>query len=191
MASSPSIDVGPFRASYHRALVDEAFLACLDAFLQEILSPQVDHPIAKTAGSLTACFDEERYCGPNSAIRNLFRLKLTFHGPTEESTIETDLEFDPNTRSFSARPGNSLYVWTPARQRVLLERKARIQATVKCILDEDPGEVACPLCRAPLAVVNNQHLFDARCPSGCFNYNFHKDDDGNLLHGHFFMGEPN
>jgi hypothetical protein len=190
MAPRPSIHVDPFRASYHRALVDEEFLGRLDAFLQETLSPQVDHPIAKTTGSLTACFDEDRYCGPNSAIRNLFRLKLTFHGPTEESTIETDVEFDRQTQTFSARPGHSLYVWTPTRRRDLQERKARIQATVKRILDQDPGEVACPLCRAPLAVVNNQRLFDARCPSGCFNYNFHKDEDGNLLHGHFFMGGP-
>jgi hypothetical protein len=182
--------LGPFETQYHRELADGEFCDVVERFIRSRLASQVDHPIEAVVGSLTACFDEDRYCGPNSAVRNVFRLELTFRGEGEESTIRTDLNYDDRSSEFSPRRGSSLYVWTPTRRRVRAEHQNMIKSVVKDVLDGGQSTVLCPICGTELHVIDCDGFFDLFCPSRCFKYNFHRDEDGNPTHGHFFMSDP-
>jgi len=189
--SSPfdAIVYGPFSAEYHRVLVNDTFKGALREFLASKLVPQLDHAFTDATGTLTACFDEDRFCGPNSLVRDCFRLEFQFRGPDGESRIKTEIVYNRDGQ-FSARRGHSLYLWTPSRQRKRQLEKEAIQKTVDGILDNAIQRPSCPLCSAELQVINVPTLFDVVCPSGCFNYNFHRDEKGRPLHGHFFMGSP-
>lgn len=187
MALTSSIRIGPFTSAYHRALVDSAFIEQFQTFVEQRLISQLDHPLIETTGSISACFDDDRFCGPISAIRNLFHVELTFQGPSEASVIQTDLNFDPSSGVFSGRHGKSLYVWTPRRQQRRDEDRQKIKAVIAAIQEGgDDDKYVCPLCQSQLVTVNTGQILDVRCPSRCFKYNFHKDKRGKPLHGHFF-----
>ena len=189
--SSPfdSIVYGPFNAEYHRVVVDDAFKRALREFLASKLLPQLDHAFADTRGTLAACFDEDRYCGPNSLVRDCFKLDFHFRGPDGESSIKTEIIRNRDGQ-FAARRGRSLYLWTPLRQRKRQSDQGAIQETVGAILDNAVENPSCPLCSAELQVINGPALFDVLCPNRCFKYNFHRDEKGEPLHGHFFMDDP-
>jgi hypothetical protein len=188
--SSPfdAIVYGPFNAEYHRALVNDSFKRALREALTAKLLPQLDHDFTDATGTLAACFDEDRFCGPNSLVRDCFRLEFQFRGPDGESRIKTEITY--NRGEFSARRGHSLYLWTPSRQRKRQLKEEAIQRTVGAILDNALDRPSCPLCSAELHVINAPALFDVVCPNRCFKYNFHRDEKGRPLHGHFFMGSP-
>src|SRR5262245_52312403 len=116
--SSPfdAIVYGPFNAEYHRAAVNGAFKRALRELLESKLLPQLDHDFIDASGTLTACFDEDRFCGPNSLVRDRFRLEFQFFGADGESRIKTEITYNGHGR-FSVRRGHSFYLWTPSRQR--------------------------------------------------------------------------
>ncbi len=185
-----SIVYGPFITEYHRKLVDDAFKRTFVGFLDRNLLPQVDHEFASASGALTAAYNEDRYCGPNSLVRDCFRFQFTFNGSKGHSRIKTELEYSSKDRQFEVRRGRSLYLWTPQRQRKRQSEQEAIQQIVNGILDGSDNQSLCPLCHAKLMVVNNSWLFDVVCPNRCFKYNFHKNQDGQPLHGHFFIDDP-
>jgi hypothetical protein len=180
---------GPFNAEYHRAVVDDTFKKELREFLASKLLPQLDHVFTDARGTLTACFDEDRYCGPNSLVRDCFRLELQFRGPDGESQIKTEIIRNRDGQ-FSARRGHSLYLWTPSRQRKCQSVQEAIQTTVDAILDNAVQRSMSPLCSAELRVMNAISLFDVFCPNRCFKYSFHRDENGRFAHGHFMMATP-
>ena len=184
--SSPfdAIVYGPFDADYHRATVQDSFKRALSDFLASKLLPQLDHAFTDAAGTLTACFGEDRFCGPNSLVRDCFRLELQFRGPDGESRIKTEITRDRDGQ-FSARRGHSLHLWTPSRQRKRQLEQEAIHKTVRAILDNAVEKPFCPLCAAVLQVINAPALFDVVCPNRCFKYNFHRDENGKPLHGTF------
>jgi len=184
-----AIVYGPFNAEYHRLAVNDTFKRALSEFLALTLLPQLDHTFTDATGALTACFDEDRFCGPNSLVRDCFRLEIQFRGPDGESSIKTEIAYGRD-RQFTARPGHSLYLWTPFRQRKRQMQQKAVQSTVDAILDKAIGRPLCPLCSAALQAIDSPALFDVVCPNGCFNYHFHRDEEGSLLHGHFFMASP-
>lgn len=189
--SSPfdAIVCGPFKAEYHRVIVNDTFKRALREFLALKLLPQLDHAFTDGRGTLTACFDEDRFCGPNSLVRDCFKLEFHFRGPDGESRIKTEITHNRDGQ-FSARRGHSLYLWTPSRQRKRQSEQEAIQKTVGAILDNAVERPSCPVCSAELQVINAPALFDVLCPNRCFKYNFHRDEEGKPLHGHFFMGSP-
>jgi hypothetical protein len=192
--SSPfdAIVYGPFKAEYHRVLVDDSFKRALSEFLASKLLPQLDHAFTDATGTLSACFDEDRFCGPNSLVRDCFRLEFAFRGADGESRIKTEVVYNLGGL-FAVRRGRrgySLYLWTPSRQRKRQSEQEAIQRTVRAILDHVNDHPSCPLCSAALKVVDAPALFDVVCPNRCFNYNFHRDEKGEPLHGHFFMCDP-
>ena len=67
-----TIAYGPFATTYHNDLVDERFKANLQRYLRAELLPQASIAFAETDGRLTAAFNDQKYCGPHSAIRNIF-----------------------------------------------------------------------------------------------------------------------
>jgi hypothetical protein len=183
------IEIGPFTASYHRALVNDVFISSLASFLDDALLSQCDMTPDEAEGSLVAVFDAERYCGENSLVRDLFTLDLRLFADDGVSEIKADIVYDPQSRNFAARPGHNrrFYLWTPRRKEIREDHLAAIQRIVDDVLAGRTVVACCPFCSGAIDVVNDRSLFDVRClGKRCFEYNYHKDDRGRLLHGHFF-----
>jgi len=187
------IQFGPFSTQYHSALVDLKFKTALSAFLDRGLLTQLDEPADDAAGTLVATFDNDRYCGPNSLVRNLFTLELTLFGPDGTSDLKSDIEFDANTKSFSARTGHGhhFYLWTPSRKQDREAEMGLIQRLVDDFQRDHGVGIKCPICNGHVSAIDDPAIFDVRCTEQrCFQYNYHKDDTGRLAHGHFFTKHP-
>jgi hypothetical protein len=184
---------GPFSAAYHRALANDEFKATLQDFLERELLPQLDEPILEADGTLAATFDCDRYCGPNSLVRDIFTLDVVLVGDGGRSDLKSDIVFNASDGSFSPRTGHGhhFYVWTPTRRRNRERELEAIQRVVDDIQHGRESNPECPICAGSLAAVNNADIFDVRCTDNrCFQYNYHKDENGRLAHGHFFAKHP-
>jgi len=186
-----TIEFGPFKSTYHNGAVDTDFREALSDYLAAQLLPQVDEPFDTTFGRLLAAYDDQKYCGPNSAVRDIYSLEFEFRRSSGADTIKVDLAFSSKHRSFSARyRGKPLYLWTALRKEGQIRRTNGIKEVCDRILRGEAPTARCPCCGAALHVVNTSDLFDVSCPERCFNYNFHRDPEtGTFLHGHFFC-EP-
>jgi hypothetical protein len=76
-----TIEFGPFKSDYHKAAVDTDFRDLLNDYLVGQLLPQVDEPFENTVGRLVATYDDQKYCGPNSAVRDFYTLDFEFQRP--------------------------------------------------------------------------------------------------------------
>ncbi len=187
-----NIKVGPFAAKYHQSSVDESFLESLHSYLVQELIPQVSIKYDTVDGRLTACYDNDRNCGPNSAVKNLYRLEVAFHEKSFSEEIKTDLRYKHESRKFEERNSQPLYLWTIERKQKNAEDRKSIEELCQAIQKNTVVDENCPLCGSMLSITNNDNLFDVRCPNGCFNYNYHREPTTReFLHGHFFMKEPN
>jgi hypothetical protein len=187
-----NIKVGPFAAKYHQSSVDESFLVSLHSYLAQELIPQVSIKFDAVDGRLTACYDNDRNCGPNSAVKNLYRLEVAFHEKGASEEIKTDLRYKPESGIFEERNSKPLYLWTVDRKQKYAEARKSIEEACQAIQKNNAVDVNCPLCSSMLSITNNDNLFDVRCPNGCFNYNYHREPKTReILHGHFFMKELN
>lgn len=192
MTALEALEFGPFTTAYHQRLVTDTFKDSVRHFIAENLIPQVDHDIVEIDGSFLPRATEDRNCGPHSAVRNCFFLEIRFfgHANSDYSLIKTQLWYRPTTERFQVATGSSLYVWTPRRRRERELEKESIQILVDSILKHEATAPCCPICGSSLSVVNTAYDFNAVCPGRCFRYNFHKDEQGHLTHGHFIMREP-
>lgn len=192
MTSLDGLKFGPFTTAYHRQLVTDGFKTSACQFVTSNILPQVDHDIVELDGTLAPRATDDRNCGPNSAIRNCFYLDIRFFGDAEQdySELKSQLWYRPAQSVFQVSNGSSLYVWTPARRAERVTQKAAIQRMVDSVLRNEPMTPFCPVCFSNVSVVNTTDHFNAACPNQCFRYNFHKDEKGRLLHGHFNMREP-
>jgi len=183
-----TIEFGPFKSNYHKAAVDAGFREALNDYLVAQLLPQVDEPFDSTVGRLLATYDDQKYCGPNSAVRDFYSLDLEFRRPSGADAIKADLAYSSAQRSFSPRyQGNPLYLWTASRKEAQTRRTNSIKLVCDRILCGEVATAQCPCCGAELQTINSPGLFDVSCPARCFNYNFHRDPQtGAFQHGHFF-----
>lgn len=187
------LQIGPFSTAYHRALVSDKFTTALERFLQLKLAPQLNEAIHNTNGTVKATFDHKRFCGPSSLIRNIFTLELHLTSDTGPSELKADVIFDPEELSFATRKGHDFffYLWTPQRKRQREEENARIQRFVSDIKRNRTAPMMCPICGGPVRHLDRDDLFDVACTDNrCFKYNYHKDENGRLAHGHFFRRHP-
>jgi hypothetical protein len=185
-----SIEFGPFKSTYHSEAVGDDFKQSLSAFLENELLPQVNQPYDSTTGVLTADYDDQKYCGPRSAVRDIYRLKFSFCRNSGDDTIETELVFDPKERTSSARHRRPLFLWTVARKERKKREREAIEDVCKRIAKREQNTGSCPLCSASLQIIDSPDLFDVRCPERCFNYNFHRNPTtGAFLHGHFYTSD--
>jgi hypothetical protein len=187
------IQFGHFSASYHRQLVNATFKEQLERFLQRALLPQLDSPLREMDGTLTATFDKEENCGPNSLVRDIFTLDCIAVCDDGTSDLKSDIVYIPTSGTFTPRTGRDryFYVWTPARKRRREHELAAIQRVVDDIMRGERSGLACPICGGIITAINDADIFDARCTrQRCFVYNFHKDERGRLAHGHFLTKHP-
>ena len=193
MRLTDHVRFGPFKTPYHRDLVDADFVHTFEQFLFANLMPQFDSPLRELDGSLTAAFDNEKNCGPNSLVRDIFSFECIAICDDGKSELKSDVVFDATGRTFTPRHGfdRYFYVWTPNRKRQRELELLQIQSVVDDIMRGNLTGLACPICRGNISAVNNTDIFDARClRHRCFVYNYHKDERGRLAHGHFFTTHP-
>lgn len=187
------LQFGPFSTQYHAGLVNDKFKAALSGFLESALFSQLDEPASDADGTVTATFNNERYCGPNSLVRNVFTLEVSLYGCDGKSDLKSDIEFHPDTLAFSPRAGhgNNFYLWTPKRKKNRENELGIIQRLVDDFQRTQKVGLSCPICKGTVTGVDDPSIFDIRCiDNRCFVYNFHKYEDGRLAHGHFFTCHP-
>jgi hypothetical protein len=187
------IQFGPYSTQYHSAIVTNQFKLSLSTFLNTNLLNQLDEPACDANGKLTSTFTSDRYCGPNSLVRNLFSLEIELFGADGKSDLKADIEFHPETQTFSPRSGygHHFYLWTPSRKRNRDFELKMIRVVVEDFRRTHDKELRCPICHGTLTGVDDSLTFDLRCTDHrCFVYNYHKDEDGRLAHGHFFTKHP-
>lgn len=182
-----TIEFGPFKSDYHKAAVDTDFRDLLNDYLVGQLLPQVDEPFENTVGRLIATYDDQKYCGPNSAVRDFYTLDFEFQRPSGSDSIKADLAFSREQRLFAQRyRGTPFYLWTASRKTAQTRLTNEIKLVCDRILSGKIVQAPCPCCGVELQIINTPGLFDVSCPSRCFNYNFHRDaKTGTFQHGHF------
>jgi|EBPBio282013_DNA_FD.fasta_scaffold53342_1 hypothetical protein len=172
--------VGPFRSTYHNEPVNDRFKADLDRYLRHELLPQVQTTYTKTEGVLAAAFDEDRFCGPHSAIRNIFNFEFRFLAGSESEHVKAQLIYAPSDGTFSVRYSKPLILWTTERKRRQLEARQKIEVICQEILCGSRKDADCPICGASVRVIDGDALFDVSCPIADL---FHC-----LAHGEYAVG---
>jgi hypothetical protein len=185
---SDTIKFGPFSTAYHRLAVNDEFREALDRYLSAELLPQVEEPFESTHGSLTALVADDRFCGPNSLVKDIYKLEFEFKRPGSSDNLTAEIRRSPKTGEFQPRYKHSrLFLWTAKRKA----ENAIFEGIVGRIQSGETGNWPCPRCGSPLKLVDSPSMFDLSCPRACFCYNFHRDPaSGELRSGHFFAGPP-
>jgi hypothetical protein len=187
-----TIRFGSFSTEYHRSAVDTEFKESLSRFLASEVLPQVDEPFDTTDGELTTEYDEERYCGPNSAVRDAYRLRFRFIRSDGADELDAHIYRD-KSGDFRARyKGAPLRLRTKLSEQVQREINKQVQEIVGRIRAGEAGAWSCPHCGSELALIDSPAIFDLTCPKKrCFTVNYHRDPEtGEFMHGHYFS-RPN
>lgn len=166
------VEVGPFRAAYHRAIAGPAFRDALGACLARMIMPQLTHPPLAIAGKLVNEHDEDRHTGLHSAVRHQYTLHLELHQRDGRETLTHVVRYEAGAFTPSTR--TPVVLWTVARQtayqrplevaRSVLHR-AQIRARRGGTFDERGP--ACPTCSSPLIVHMSLERAYVVCPLRC------------------------
>src|ERR1700742_856967 len=95
-----TIQFGPFLTSYHQKAVDVQFRELLGAYLEKELLPQVEEPFDSTTGNLTAKIDDDKHCGPNSLVKDTYKLEFSFLRVGSSDDIKVQIRRNPRTGQF-------------------------------------------------------------------------------------------
>jgi hypothetical protein len=178
--------------SYHRGMIDNGLLSRLESFIMADLSSQLPVPADDIHGTIMPCYDEERYCGPNSAVKDIYRLELCFQAGSEIlGTFKDEISYNTASQTFAPRRRHRrLLVATQARKEVRRALGEAVDTLCQRISKEHLVGAACPKCSTALNIIDSPALFDVTCPQGCFTYEFHRDPgSGEFQHGHVFFGQ--
>jgi len=187
-----TIQFGPFSTEYHRRAVNEQFRESLDAYLSKELLPQVEEPFDSTAGTLKAEVNEDRFCGPHSFVKDLYRLEFAFIRARSSDELHAQIRWNAKIGSFQPRYKHQpLFLWTTKRKtenQAFHQLAARLAGQTG---QEHAESSACPRCGSTLRLTDSPSLFDLSCPRGCFCYGFHRDPATcEFRSGHFMSGPP-
>jgi hypothetical protein len=184
-----TIEFGPFETSYHREVVDERFREALSSYLERELLPQVSEPYETTKGILKAAFNDEKYCGPNSAVRDRYKLEFQFLRGGESDDIKLEIYRDPKPGTFRPRHVHSpIVLWTKEKKDAQRAFRESINSIVARIDKGEKSQWMCPRCSAVLRLVDEDYLFNLDCPNKCFVVNWHRDPKTReFMHGHVYL----
>lgn len=179
-----SIQYGPFSTSYHRSVVTDAFREALSIFLEEAVLAQVDEPFDATEGRLTAVVNDEKHCGPNSLVKDIYKLEFAFIRDGSSDCLRDEFRFDRKSNSFVRRwKHRPVIVWTQRRR----EREKALLPTVKEMLARlarhEPGRWICPRCDAELTVIDTGESIRLSCPIDCFKASHHRKPQARMVMG--------
>ena len=182
-----AIRYGPFAAKYHQQAADEIFAQALREFLERDLLPQVVDPFESTKGRLSSQYDEDRFCGPNSAVKDVYLLEFSFVRAGSSDDVRGEVCNLPAQRKFQLRnPKLPLVLWTKHRRDSEAEFRRKIDAIAAEVRSGSTVGL-CPRCASSLLIINSPAKFHISCIKHCFDYDYHRDPaTGEFLHGHFF-----
>ena len=166
-----NITYGPFHTAYHLAACGPDFREQLSELLEEQLIPQLEEPYTTAAGTLTAKFNEEKYCGPNSAVKNRYELDFCFSGLSGNSEVKASLLHDPASGRFA--PWNRKYpvlLVTPRLKAIRTVFENEISRNLRKYWKAKRAGGPCPACGLPLDVHSGNYHFRLSCPKGCVEY---------------------
>jgi len=184
---SRGLELGPFQADFHRNRIAAGLADDLAAFVDREVVPQLTITPTGVEGRLTAKHDNDANCGPNSAVKNLYHLKLIFSSPEGKEGLDVDLVYRPP--SFAPSRGRPLVVWTVAKLEHSRRCRERLDEIWRSFRAGELSTAQCPNCSASLRMHASATLLAVGCPSGCVDIDEHRDPTGAPLHGHFFMGD--
>ena len=185
------LQIGPFAAAYHRALVGAEFEAALAAFLERELVPQWPEVPTEVGGSLVAACNGDQYCGPQSLVKDYYALSFWMEGDSGYSELKSHLHYDPLAKCFAPRPGHYFYLSTPERRRNAEAEKERIQQVVDRFRATHATGLRCPVCLGKLTGVDDPTQLVVRCVDNhCFEFAYHKNQRGHLTGGQFTVKHP-
>jgi hypothetical protein len=181
-------------STYHRDMIAGGLLASLEAFILERLAPEFPEPPDEVHGTIVPCHDDDRYCAPNSVVKDFYAVELSFQTGTEYiGSFESELSYDVKTRTFQPR-------WWTRKPLVSIKAdeealKALVQAVhnLRNRIDQEKlTEAACPKCSKKLRIDSSPDSLFLGCRGGCFLYNSPRDSEsGQLQEGQlFFRQEP-
>lgn len=182
---SRGLKLGPFRADFHRTRVAAGLAADLAAFVAAEIIPQLTIVATNIEGAFTAAYDNDRNCGPNSAVKDLYHLKLIFSSVNGAEGLDSDLVY--RAPGFAPPRGRPLVIWTIPRLEDFCRRRERLAEICRSFKAGELSAAQCPTCSSSLHLHSSATLFAISCPSGCVDIDEHREAAGGLTHGHFFM----
>ncbi|PQO26250.1 hypothetical protein [Blastopirellula marina] len=159
------LEIKPLRTDYHRTLVDALFLNLLQQFLEAAVVAELEEEPFDFVGSLEAAYGKEANCGPQSLVRNIFKLDLCFYGEAGTSELDAWIVYEPLTKTFAPRRGYSyqFQLWTPRRKLAADLRRQTIDRFIDDLLARRPIERRCPICQGEIRVIDLPIYFEVRC----------------------------
>jgi hypothetical protein len=162
---------GPFAAAYYCALVDDEFKSALESYFERELWPQLDGTPDEIEGTIIARYDKDSFCHPECLVRNIFRIDAVIVDSTGASELDSDIVYDSDSKSFSARTGHDhfFYAWTPSRKQQREAEWGAINRLADDFLRGSGAGLACPICGGEVWGINEPNCFRLRCTAGgCF-----------------------
>jgi hypothetical protein len=185
------IQFGPFASSYHRLAVNDDCKKAFYTFLETEFLLQIEEPFEPSTGRLVAAFDDPKYCGPLSLVRDIYQLEFVFHRMPHDDEMKLELVFDAKNKAFALRRKEDLYRWTSSRSQRHMDESQAMYNICTRITKNRAKTKSCPLCSAPLTIVDKPSSVDVRCPNQCFQYHCHRQPvDGEIIQESFYRKTP-
>jgi hypothetical protein len=177
---------GPFKASWHQKHVSNKLKNDLVRFIDQVIEPQVTIRYSKCGGTLVASCNDDKYCGPHSAVRDIYRLTYAYETEDEIEDIDIELIYHRDTGEFTKRwRGLSLKLVTVEHRRNIQKLYELIRMAWK---DRTVSSITCPFCDNKVDVSYTSELFAVHCDNNCFESHYHLDaQSGEMKHGHVFV----
>lgn len=168
-----AIEFGPFKTAHHRTIVDRRFRDSFLDFLRSEVVPKVEGSPFSITGRLYSHYDEERYFGPNSAVKCRYAFEVVFKSEEGEEKAKGEFDYDPTAN-----------IIRPVRRSVSVDslscQKMRVRAweCASGILQryrQGERHFVCPECGGPLNIwflETRNMIKDISCAEGCIRMHF-------------------
>jgi len=170
-----SIAFGPFKTEHHNQAVDQRFRECFFTYLTEQVLPKVEGSFTTAEGKLTSHYDDIKFFGPNSILKNRYFYKITFRSPEGEERALGEVDYDRQHGTFIPGRIKPPHVRTLSHQRRIQDMMDKCLSIVQRYRAGE-REIACPYCGLPLSIwyLEDRDLIkNIACPTkGCFNVHF-------------------
>lgn len=135
---------GPFKTAYFQEAVDDQFRADFFAFARSQLLPRIKDEKPVFMCEVDAAYDDDRYLGPHSALKNRYQMEISFILPTGVERLSGLLIYDRATGSFS--PGRGEIYWKGASDNAVAASRANMIQRIAYRYNQGQRKILCPIC---------------------------------------------
>lgn len=139
---------GPFHTDHFRQAVDEKFRADFFTYARTHLLPRIKGQQPVIEGQVYAPYDEERHLGPNSALKNRYRIMFTFTSPQGKESVSGLLIYERATGEFS--PGRGKLYWMDFEKNREADYRGQIVDRIAYRYAQGQRSILCPVCSSAL-----------------------------------------